>query len=335
MLLARSIMAGVELGIFESLEAAPLDVAEIAARCGTDQKATSMLLEALSASGYLKLRRTRFALSAQSRKWLLRNSPNTVRDKLLFQAHEWIWLEHLENFIRTSHPLDFHSTMTKDQRSLYHRSMRVIAGIASREIAWRTPVPPGARRMLDLGGSHGHFAASICRRHPNLTAEVMDFPEAIAEAAPILAVEGLKDRVVHVAGDVTTTALGESLYDLIFMSNLAHHLDQDQNESLARRAARALRPGGVFVLQEPIRPETPHKAGQTGTLLALYFALQSRSGVRGWSLNDLQCWQREAGLVARAPISLVTAPGWVQQAAVKPGHPAPENLLPIRELRSH
>ena len=58
------------------------------------------------------------------------------------------------------------------------------------------------------------------------------------------------------------------------MSNLAHHLDWQENGALAARVARALRRGGVFVIQEPARPERPDQGGQTGTLLGLYFALQ-------------------------------------------------------------
>ena len=61
--------------------------------------------------------------------------------------------------------------------------MRALAGVAAREVGWRTPVPYGAARMLDLGSSHGHFAAAICRNHPQLSAEVLDFPEAVEKAA--------------------------------------------------------------------------------------------------------------------------------------------------------
>jgi len=49
---------------------------------------------------------------------------------------------------------------------------------------------------------------------------------------------------------LTEADLGVELYDLILMSNLAHHLDAAQNLDLAKRAARALRPGGMFVIQE-------------------------------------------------------------------------------------
>jgi SAM-dependent methyltransferase len=313
--LARSIMAGVELGVFDVLAAAPLAGNDIAGRCHTDPDATMLLLDALTASRYLRLSQGRYALAPQSRKWLLGGSDNSLRDKILLQAVEWRWLAGLEMFVRTGRPLDFHESMSELERRLYHRSMRALAGIAGREVAWRTPIPRSARRMLDLGGSHGHFAAAICRRRRALRAEVLDLPSAIDHAAPLLAAEGLGDRVIHVAGDVISADLGVEQYDLILMSNLAHHLDLAQNQDVARRAARALRPGGVFVIQEPVRPIRPSEAGQTGTLLGLYFALQSRPGVKTWTVADLAGWQVAAGLRPRRAMRIRTAPGWVQQSA--------------------
>jgi len=313
--LARTIMAGVELEIFETLESLPLTAVDVAKQCRTDPQATLGLLDALTASGYLQLTLGKYALTAQSRKWLLRGSPDSVRDKILLQAIEWQWLAHLEEFVRTGKPLDFHTTMSEKERSLYHRSMRCLAGIAGREVAWRTPVPRNARRMLDLVGSHGHFSACLCRRHRQLTAQVLDFPDAIKEAAPLLAAENLGDRVVHVAGDVTRTDLGSEQYDLVFMSNLAHHLTQEQNRKLTLGVARTLRPGGIFVIQEAVRSANPQQAGQMGTLLGLYFALQSKTDVTSWTVADLRSWQSEAGLTPLRALQLRTAPGWTQQSA--------------------
>ena len=314
-MLARSVMAGVELGIFEDLEFDSRTATDIAKHCATDRQATVLLLDALAACGYLAVLDGRYALTPKSRKWLLRSSRNSVRDKILLQAVEWRWIAHLEEFVRTGRPLDFHTTMSDSERDLYHRSMRAIAGIAAREVAWRTPVPRHARQMLDLGGSHGHFAASICRRHPNLQATILDLPSAVEKAAPLLAAEGLGARVVHWAGDVNHVDLGSEQFDLVFMSNLAHHLGFEQNRSLAQRVGRALRPGGIFVIQEAVRPPSLKTAGQTGTLLGLYFALQSASDVTTWTIVDIRAWQAEAGLTSWKTMRLRTAPGWVQQSA--------------------
>jgi SAM-dependent methyltransferase len=313
--LACSIVAGVRLGVFECLKKGPLTSSEITARCSMDAFAATLLLEALAACGYLTISRGRYELKPQSRKWLLRESPTSVRDMILLQTIGWDWLAQLNDFVRTGRPINFHTTMSDEDRDLYHRSMRALAGIGGREVGRRTPTPKGAKLMLDLGGSHGHFAAEICRRHPGLSAHVLDLPEAVRWAAPLLAAEGMGDRVVHICGNAVESDLGTERYDLVLMSNLAHHLNQLENQALARRVARALRPGGVFVIQEPVRAERPEQRGQTGTLLGLYFALQSRPKVHTWTVGEMTDWQVGAGLRPSNPIHLRAAPGWVQQAA--------------------
>jgi SAM-dependent methyltransferase len=318
MLLARTIMAGAELKLFDALASGALTADEIATKCGSDPVATALLTDALAACGYLTFRNGRFDLTRAARRWLLADGSSSVRDKLLLQIAEWRWLETLEEFVRNGRPLDFHDAMTVEERDLYHRGMRALAGIAGSEAARHIQVLSGARRMLDLGGSHGHFAAEICRRHPGLSGEIIDLPDAIEAAAPLLAAEGLGDRLVHRAGDAVSTDLGVEQYDLVLMSNLAHHLDAAQNLDLARRVARALKPLGVFVIQEPARAERPGRAGQIPALLGLYFAMQSRPGVRTWTVAEMREWQGSAGLKTRRARRLRTAPGWVQQVAIRP-----------------
>ena len=317
MLLARTVMAGTELNLFDALADRPLGAEQVTAACGSDPTATALLLDALTACGYLRFRGGHFELTRRARRWLLSSGPFSVRDKLLLQVAEWRWLETLEAFVRSGRPLDFHESMTAEERQLYHRGMRALAGIAAPEVARLVPLARGARRMIDLGGSHGHYAAEICRRHPDLFAEVMDLPDAIEAAGPLLAAEGLGERLVHRPGDAATADLGVSQYDLVLMSNLAHHLDAQQNRELAGRVARALKGGGAFVIQEPARAEQPGRAGQIPALLGLYFAMQSRPGVRTWSVAEMTEWQRSAGLKARRARRLRTAPGWVQQVAIK------------------
>jgi len=45
--------------------------------------------------------------------------------------------------------------------------MRNLAGLAAGEVTERFPMPPGARDMLDIGGSHGYFSVSLCRKQSN------------------------------------------------------------------------------------------------------------------------------------------------------------------------
>ena len=314
-LLARTVMAATRLGTFEAVQGTGRTAVEVARVCNTDPYATRRLLDALVSAGYLAQRGPVYRLTWISRKWLLRDSPTSLRDVILYESLEWDWLSRLDTFLRTGQPLDVHATMRRAEWAHYQRAMRAIAGLVAAEVARRLSVPPHARAMLDIGGAHGYYAVALCRRHAGLRATVLDRPEAIEHAAPLLAREGVGERVVHQTGDARVDDLGRAAYDLVLMAQLVHHFDDTTNRGLVRRAARALRPGGLLAILEPIRDPTRSERGQLVGLLDLYFAFTSRAGTR--SLDELAGWQREAGMVARRPLHLRTLPGFAVQAATK------------------
>jgi protein-L-isoaspartate O-methyltransferase len=254
MLLARTIMIGVKLGVFEVLTSGALTSNEVAARCETHPSATKKLLNALVGAGYLRAVGEGYALAPVTRKWLLKKSRQSLGDKLLFQFMEWDFISHYEEFVRSGKPLKVHETMSDEQWDVYQRGMRSVAGIWASEVAKATPVPKSARDMLDIGGSHGYYSVVLCRRYPEIRAVVLELPEAVAHAAPILAEEGMGDRVVLRAGDAFSDNLGTEAWDLVFIALVVHHFDEAANRELTRNVARALRPGGVFVIQEIFRP---------------------------------------------------------------------------------
>jgi SAM-dependent methyltransferase len=317
LLLARAVMAATKQGLFEALAAGPLSAPEVAERRGTHPGATRAFLDALVSSGYLELAGERYALTPPARKWLLKDSPRSLYDNILYRYLEWGWLARMDDYLTSGMPLDMHSGMTPEEWGLYQRGMLSLARLMAPELVWRTRLPRGARDLLDLGGSHGYFSVALCRRHPDLRAVVLDLPEAIEQSAPLLAREGMGERVVHRAGNALKDDLGEGSWDAVLLSQLAHHFDDATNRDLIRRIARALRPGGLLVILEVIRRESPREGGQMGGLFDLYFALTSEAGT--WTFAEMATWQRDAGLRPRKPIRFRTAPGMGLQTATKPG----------------
>jgi SAM-dependent methyltransferase len=315
--MARSIMAGVKLGIYDAIGVGARTVAEVAAACKTDREATTKLLNTLVGCRYLRHRDGRYALTPKARKWMLRDSPHSIADKLLFQYDEWDIVAKYEGYVTTGQPLDVHdSLLDAGAWDRYQRGMRALASISAGEVARRLPVPAGATTMLDIGGSHGYFSVCACRRHGRLRATILDLPHAVEHAAPILAEEGMGERVSHRAGNALTDELGRDAWDVIFLSQLVHHFTDEQNRSLMGRIARALKPGGVCVVLDTLRPSSPEGAGGTGAVLDLYFAATSRSGT--WPLETIQGWQRDAGLTVEKPLQLRTLPGAAMIVGRKP-----------------
>src|SRR5688572_22041733 len=79
MAMARTIMAGVSLGIFEALDERPDDADGLARRLQLNPGGTDILLVALHAMGYVAERGGSYRNSPAVEKFLLADSPQTVR----------------------------------------------------------------------------------------------------------------------------------------------------------------------------------------------------------------------------------------------------------------
>lgn len=312
---ARAIMAAADLGIFEAIGKETKTTGEIAQACKTHPDGTQHLLDCLVGMGYLQCHGSRYSLKKSLHKWLLKEHDSNLVQKLRFQLLEWNWLAKLEDYVRTGTPLDIHKSVSSAEWELYQEGMRDLSINAARELAGKLPLPPGATRMLDIGGSHGLYSIELCRKHPQLSSEILDLPEAIESASAIAKRYDTTGRVKHVAGNALTDDLGTGQYDLVLINNLVHHFTAEQNQALARKVAKALKPGGYYVIGDMIRGETPGEGGVVASTLGLYFSLTSASG--NWSLAEMQSWQKDAGLQSQKTITPMSLPGWKMVVARK------------------
>lgn len=312
---ARAIMVAADVGLFEALGKGDQTAEAAAAACGTDPRATKHLLECLVGIGYASWRDGKYALPARQRKWLLQSSPSSVVAKLAFGLIEWDWVGKMDEFVRTGKALDVHSSLNARQWAIYQDGMRDVAANAAVELAKRLPVPQGATQLLDIGGSHGLYSTELCKRHPALSATILELPGAVDRASEIAKKEGLGERVKHKIGNALTDDLGEATFDVVMINNLVHSFSPEENAELARRVARALAPGGVYAIGDFLRTPHPGAGGGVPAIMDLYFALTSASGT--WAEGEIVSWQRGAGLMPMKMIRFPTLPGWVSLPAAK------------------
>ncbi|MFO7565326.1 MAG: methyltransferase [Enhygromyxa sp.] len=292
---ARALLTATRTGVFDALCEGALDAEQVAIRCGTHPRATVSVLRALVSTGFLAVKEGHYRLTTDSRG--LVSGPGSLRDKILFMELEQEWWGRCDEFLRTGVPIDIHANLDSTRWGIYQRGMRAGKDASADEVAALLNLDDDARVALDIGGGHGAYAAALCRRYPLLRATVIDLPEAIEQAAPLLAAEGLSDRVTHRAGDARDADLGDP--DVVIIASLVHHFDLETNRALVRRVATALRPGGKLAIVEVLR-----NSGSAGGLLDLYFAMTSESGT--WTMEEIVSWYDDAGLVVRDQVCLST-----------------------------
>lgn len=305
-----AVHAGVKLGMFDALAGGALTAAELAARTSTDERGAAILLDTLRVLRYVDRRGTRYANSAWSAKWLVRDATLSVAAGVEYWGilFERFW-HRLPDAIRTGRHADLY-TWIEDQPEAsraFQEWMVAAARITGAEVVSSISLPPDARHVLDIGGGHGMYSVALCRRYPQLKATIFDSPRALEAAREHIAAEGMSGRIDTEAGDFLTGSLGHG-YDVVLLINIVHGFTAEQNAALLRRVSAALRPGGIVVVSEQVAGQTRRSAGgQIAELLGLaYFLLL---GGQIYEARVITGWLHAAGFGNVRRRNLLRTPG--------------------------
>ncbi len=175
----KAVSVAVKLDIFESLNSGPLKAAEIAHRTKASERGIQLLLNALEAVGYVKQQGGLYSNTPMTAKWMVRSSPQYVAEMFPYMNDVLeIWGDLEEAIRRGETPtmawdwLDQHPDGWKN----YNAAMVAMAHMAVPEVVAKVKLPVTARRLLDVGGSHGLYAINFCSRYPDLSATILDGP---------------------------------------------------------------------------------------------------------------------------------------------------------------
>ena len=309
--LSGILVAAVRTGLTARLAQNPATAAELAADLGLDPLPTRLLLDCLRSAGHVTARAGRYQLSRRSRRWLDPASGLSVAEYVAGTADYWTWWAELGDVTRGRHPAGSHGAPPGDPYwERYIRGQRELARLSAGEVARKLRLPSGARQVLDIGGGHGLYSAALCRRHPGLTATVLDLPGSAAVGREIVAAAGLADRVRFRDGDATAGDLGtgdlDRGYDAVLCFNHVHHLAQDQIPVLFGKAREALAPGGTLAVMDAFA-DPARRASAAANFLGLFVYLSSGSQVH--TPAQLRDWFREAGFGAPRRIRVLRIPG--------------------------
>jgi len=265
----KAVSVAVKLDIFESLNSGPLTAAEIAHRTKASERGIQLLLNALEAIGYVRKQDGHYSNTPMTVKWVVRSSPHHVAEMFPYMNDVLeIWGD-LEEAIRKGETptlawewLDQHP----DGWNNYNGAMVAMARMASPEVIAKVKLPVTARRLLDVGGSHGLYAISFCKRYPDLSATILDGPQTRKLAEANIAAAGMEKRISFREGDFWTDDLGSG-YDVALLFNIIHMYLPDKNIELLKKVGGALNPGGVIVIMDQMA--TPASAPTAKALAGL------------------------------------------------------------------
>jgi tRNA (cmo5U34)-methyltransferase len=114
---------------------------------------------------------------------------------------------------------------------------------------------PEDARILDLGGGTGLLTSLVAASRPQASFVVTDVSEGmLAKATDRFAGSGLAVEV-RVMDHLDLAEQGA--YDVVMSALSIHHLEDGDKQAVYRRAARALKDGGIFINADQVAGDTP------------------------------------------------------------------------------
>lgn len=107
----------------------------------------------------------------------------------------------------------------------------------------------GVRKLVDVGGGHGYLLCAILKRYPQLRGGIMDLPHVVAGAKPLLAAEGLTDRVELTGGSFFDSVPPADAY---ISKNIVHDWDDEHSIKLLKNMRQAMQGKGKVLLVEVV-----------------------------------------------------------------------------------
>lgn len=332
MMLARSIEAANNVGIFEQLAYGPQSLEQLCAHKRLNVKLCEALLQALEACGYVEQVGNQYQNTRLTKRFLEPSSPQYVGNFIRYNSEQRLIWAALESMLTSEHPMGLQQALqglaqtlqarfpegAGEERNFHHvlkdettwknymLGLRDLANISIQELEHFVRIPQALSQLLDIGGGHGAYSAWMCGRYKRLNSTILELEGAAQVGKRLIADQGLSHRIRYQVGDLMEAELPSRHYDAIFAFNILHHLSVEQNQTLLRRIKNALKPGGKVWIWDEFRDDSLKKS-EIARMVGVMFLLAS--GGDTWSFAQVQEWLRAAGLQGGKPYTMKSAPG--------------------------
>ena len=302
--IGKALITACELGLFDALNERAMTLDELAARLACQPGGLRFLLQLLVVAGYLRTRRGRYRNRAVARRWLSQDSPVNIAPYIIHSPDIIAIWEHLPEVVRTNQatvrmPYEEDSSQPEVRAALerHYAGLASLALVLGRELIYRSPLPAGATRLLDVGGSHAAYSVLFCRKYPALRATIVDLLPGVEAGRRTAQQTGMSERLDFHCQDIVREEFPadfEQAFDAACYFHIAHLLPAEINEQLLARVARCLKPGGVLVYVDQVTDATHFS--HLGTAMVQLMALTvSAIGGTCYPFATVKGWLERAG----------------------------------------
>ncbi len=246
---SQALFAALDLGIFDALSAGPREATELSRDLGVSAEPLSILMTALVSLGLVDREAERFVNGHAASRYLVRGVRGYVGDYYLKQIAGIMYpaVTQAGHVLRGARPT-YETFLDDPSRAEEFIRGQHVGSLGPAALLARTADLVGVKHLLDLGGGSGAFSIELARRHPALTATVVDYATVVTVARKIIEEEGLAHRVQCVAGDLWSAPWPPA--DGILLSYILSSHSAARVAELLRRVHAHLPVGGRILVHD-------------------------------------------------------------------------------------
>ena len=302
MVKSAAMTSAAELGVFHHLHRQPASPLDAAQQLGASAQGMQSLFHALASFGLIHRNDDgTYRNAVFIERYFTPAAAADLTAGLLWNAEAMKLMTGLTDAIRHGQPAEsMWATMARrpGMGALFSRYMEAFAGYFSDDLMQHIDIPADARQLLDIGGSHGLHAASLCVRYPQLHATVFDLAESLTQTPRVIEQHGLQSRMTLRAGDAVADDFGSGSdggkFDVVLLLSVLHNQTEADAQSIVRRAVDALKPGGLIVVHEYFHdPSDPVNPGRYAASFLLTLLVEVGTTLQ--HPERLQTWLRDGG----------------------------------------
>jgi ubiquinone/menaquinone biosynthesis C-methylase UbiE len=293
--------AAIRNRVFDTLDAGPKTVEEVAASTGASTRGLRAILNTLVGLELLtKEPGDRYGLTPESATYLVRGKPRFLGGMIQHTSTQLVpkWLQ-LGEIVRTGKPAvsvnqegdgaAFFQEFVEDLFPFNYAAARRLA------VALDVANAAGAVRVLDLAAGSGVWSIALAQQSPHVEVWAVDWPAVLPATRRTAEKHGVADRFHYVEGDLLTADFGAG-FQVAVLGHILHSEGEERSRALLKKSFAALAPGGTIAIAEFLVDE-----GRTSPLRGLIFAVNMLVNTdRGdtFTLAEIGGWLTEAGFRA-------------------------------------
>lgn len=245
---ACTLQTGVRLEIFTHLGNEQLTAEELATKIDVSERGISLLLNALTAMGLLVKHNNRYENTAESKVFLIKESPRYCGSLILHHAVLINYWAQLAQSVRSGEPVKIVPYKDDTERDTFLMGMFNQAMASAPQIAELIDLG-GRHNLLDLGGGPGTYAIHFCIANPELRAAIFDLPESSSCALRIVKQFNLEERIKFIAGNYLEDEIDGS-YDVAWLSHILHAEGENNCKEIIQKTLSVMEPGGWVLIHD-------------------------------------------------------------------------------------